>query len=285
MAQNIYFEDPKFSANRGPQFTVVAIGAIGIAAAALMIKEGIEDVDFIYYETTDIAEKLLINDLTKVRRAIVIGEVSDTNSELCIRVGRISKALDLLTIGMFLLAVDSNLSALDDQAYSEVFDSVALMSADCLAFAGHTAIHFLNLAVAGFAESLGPRGGTTIAYEDMEHVFTRKGLTVIGVGVGTGPDRASVAANAALTESGLRGLDLSKAGGAFFVVKGSDDIRKQTRLVLNTMFFEEHDCGLARVVADRLSLYSQIDGGDFGEELRVTVIVTGVDFAPTLSRR
>lgn len=47
----MYFEDPKFSANRGPQFTVVAIGAIGIAAAALMIKEGIEDVDFIYYDT------------------------------------------------------------------------------------------------------------------------------------------------------------------------------------------------------------------------------------------
>jgi cell division GTPase FtsZ len=280
----MYFEDPKFIANRGPQFTVVAIGAIGIAAAALMIKEGIEDVDFIYYETTDIAEQLLINDLTKVRRAIVIGEVSDTNAELCIRVGRISKALKVLTIGMFLRAVDSNLSASFDQAFSEAFDSVALMSADCLGFAGHTGIQFLNLAVAGLAESLGPRGGTTIAHEDMEHVFTRKGRTFIGVGVGKGPDRASVAANAALTESGLHGLDLSKAGGAFFAVKGSDDVRKQTRLVLNTMFFEEHDCGLARVVADRLSLYSQIDGGNFGDELRVTVIVTGVDFAPTLSR-
>lgn len=276
MAQNIYFEDPKFSANRGPQFTVVAIGAIGFAAAALMIKEGIEDVDFIYYDTSAYAEQSLINDLTKVRRAIVIGEVSDSNAELCIRVGRISKALKVLTIGVFLRAVDSNLSVSIDQAFSEAFDSVALMSADCLAFAGHTAIQFLNLAVAGFAESLGPRGGTTIAYEDMEHVFTRKGRTFIGVGVGTGPDRASVAANAALTESGLRGLDLSKAGGAFLAVKGSDDIRKQTRLVLNTMFFEEHDYGLSRVVADSLSLYSQIDGGDFGDELRVTVIATGV---------
>ena len=255
---------------------MVAIGAIGFAAAALMIKEGIEDVDFIYYDTSAYAEQSLINDLTKVRRAIVIGEVSDSNAELCIRVGRISKALKVLTIGVFLRAVDSNLSVSIDQAFSEAFDSVALMSADCLAFAGHTAIQFLNLAVAGFAESLGPRGGTTIAYKDMEHVFTRKGRTFIGVGVGTGPDRASVAANAALTESGLRGLDLSKAGGAFLAVKGSDDIRKQTRLVLNTMFFEEHDYGLSRVVADSLSLYSQIDGGDFGDELRVTVIATGV---------
>ena len=255
---------------------MVAIGAIGIAAAALMIKEDIEDVDFIYYDTTAITEQSLINDLTNVRRAIVIGEVSDKNAELCIRVGQTAKALNVLSIGMFLRAVDSKLSASVVQAFSEAFDSVALMSADCLGFAGHTAIQFLNLAVAGFAESLGPRGGTTIAYEDMEHVFTRKGRTFIGVGVGTGPDRASVAANAALTESGLRGLDLSKAGGAFLAVKGSDDIRKQTRLVLNTMFFEEHDCGLARVVADSLSLYSQIDGGNFGDELRVTVIVTGV---------
>ena len=276
MAQNIYFEDPKFSANRGPQFTVVVIGAIGIAAAALMIKEGIEDVDFIFYDTTAITEQSLINDLTKVRRAIVIGEVSDSNAELCIRVGQTAKALNTLSIGVFLWAAESNLSVSVDQAFSDAFDSVALMSAEHLAFAGHTAVQFLNLAVAGFAESLGPRGGTTIAYEDMEHVFTRKGRTVIGVGVGTGPDRASVAANAALTESGLRSLDLSKAGGAFLAVKGSDDIRKQTRLVLNTMFFEEHDCGLARVVADSLSLYSQIDGGNFGDELRVTVIVTGV---------
>ena len=144
----MYFEDPKFSANRGPQFTVVAIGAIGIAAAALMIKEGIEDVDFIYYNTTAITEQSLINDLTKVRRAIVIGEVSDTDTELCIRVGQTAKALNVLSIGMFLRAVDSKLSASVDQAFSEAFDSVALMSADCLGFAGHTAIQFLNLAVA-----------------------------------------------------------------------------------------------------------------------------------------
>jgi len=276
LAQNIYFEDPKFSANRGPQFTVVAVGAIGIAAAALMIKEGIEDVDFIYYDTSAYAEQSLINDLTKVRRAIVIGEVSDSNAELCIRVGRISKALKVLTIGVFLRAVDSNLSVSIDQAFSEAFDSVALMSADCLAFAGHTAIQFLNLAVAGFAESLGPRGGTTIAYEDMEHVFTRKGRTFIGVGVGTGPDRASVAANAALTESGLRGLDLSKAGGAFVVIKGSDDMLKQTRLVLNTVFDEGQKIGLGRTAIDVLCLFCKIDGGNFGDELRVTVIVTGV---------
>ena len=276
MAQNIYFEDPKFSANRGPQFTVVAIGAIGIAAAALMIKEGIEDVDFIYYETTDIAEQSLINDLTKVRRAIVIGEVSDTNTELCIRVGRVAKALDLLTIGMFLLAIDSNLSASDDRAFFEAFDSVALMSADHLTFAGHTAAEFLNLAAAGLAESLGSSGGTTIAYEDMEHVFTREGRTLIGVGVGTGPDRASVATNAALAESGLRGVDLSKAGGAFVVIKGSDDMMKQTRMVLNTVFDDGQKIGLGRTAIDVLCLFTKIVSGDFGDELRVTIIVTGV---------
>ena len=273
---NMYFEDPKFSANRGPQFTVVAIGAIGIAAAALMIKEGIEDVDFIYYDTTDIAEQSLINDLTKVRRAIVIGEVSDINAEFCIRVGRMAKALDLLTIGMFLLAIDSNLSASVDQAFYEAFDSVALISADHLAFAGRTAAEFLNLAAAGFAESLGSSGGTTIAYEDMEHVFTREGRTLIGVGVGTGPDRASVATNAALTESGLRGVDLSKAGGAFVVIKGSDDMMKQTRMVLNTVFDGGQNIGLGRTAIDVLCLFTKIVSGDFGDELRVTILVTGV---------
>lgn len=276
MAQNIYFEDPKFSANRGPQFTVVAIGAIGIAAAALMIKEGIEDVDFIYYDTSADAEQSLINDLTKVRRTIVIGEVSDSNAELCIRVGRMSKALKVLTIGMFLRAAESKLSVSVDQAFSEAFDSVALMSAEHLAFAGHTAAEFLNLAAAGFAESLGSSGGTTIAYEDMEHVFTREGRTLIGVGVGTGPDRASVATNAALAESGLRGVDLSKAGGAFVVIKGSDDMMKQTRMVLNTVFDEGQKIGLGRTAIDVLCLFTKIVTGDFGDELRVTVIVTGM---------
>lgn len=276
MAQNIYFEDPKFSANRGPQFTVVAIGAIGIAAAALMIKEGIEDVDFIYYDTSADAEQSLINDLTKVRRTIVIGEVSDSNAELCIRVGRMSKALKVLTIGMFLRAAELNLSVSVDQAFSEAFDSVALMSAEHLAFAGHTAAEFLNLAAAGFAKSLGSSGGTTIAYEDMEHVFTREGRTLIGVGVGTGPDRASVATNAALAESGLRGVDLSKAGGAFVVIKGSDDMMKQTRMVLNTVFDEGQKIGLGRTAIDVLCLFTKIVTGDFGDELRVTVIVTGM---------
>ena len=276
MAQNIYFEDPKFSANRGPQFTVVAIGAIGIAAAALMIKEGIEDVDFIYYDTSADAEQSLINDLTKVRRTIVIGEVSDSNAELCIRVGRMSKALKVLTIGVFLWAAELNLSVSVDQAFSEAFDSVALMSAEHLAFAGHTAAEFLNLAAAGFAKSLGSSGGTTIAYEDMEHVFTREGRTLIGVGVGTGPDRASVATNAALAESGLRGVDLSKAGGAFVVIKGSDDMMKQTRMVLNTVFDEGQKIGLGRTAIDVLCLFTKIVTGDFGDELRVTVIVTGM---------
>jgi len=127
----------------------------------------------------------------------------------------------------------------------------------------------LNQGVQGISDLIVMPGLVNVDFADVKTVMRNAGTALMGIGIGTGEDRAKVAANEAIT-SPLLNVSIDGATGILFNIIGGND-----------MSMSEVD-EAAKIIIDAASpdaniiFGTTIDEG-MSEQIKITVIATGFD--------
>ncbi len=128
----------------------------------------------------------------------------------------------------------------------------------------------LKNAVGGIAEIINVPGDINADFEDVRTVMGEPGKAMMGTAMAKGPDRARIASEQAVACPLLEGIDLSGAKGVLVLIsaaKGSLKL-KESRMAMETI--------RAYASADAHVIYGTANDESLGEEIRVTVIATGL---------
>jgi cell division protein FtsZ len=128
----------------------------------------------------------------------------------------------------------------------------------------------LKNAVGGISDIIHVPGLVNVDFEDVKTVMSEPGKAMMGTAVGSGPDRATKAAEAAVACPLLEGIDLSGARGVLVLIAASKNTFKlaESRNAMNT---------IRRYAADDAHvIYGTAYDESLGDHLRVTVIATGL---------
>ena len=134
----------------------------------------------------------------------------------------------------------------------------------------------LQGAVAGIAEVINVPGLVNVDFADVCTLMSENGMAMMGSATASGPERAKLAAERAMSSPLLEDVDLAGARGVLVNISSNCSLTlKEYREVTNSVQFAIED---ATVIVG-----SVFDEG-MGDELRVTIVATGLG-APAKSRQ
>ena len=127
----------------------------------------------------------------------------------------------------------------------------------------------LGQAVGGIADIITTPGLINVDFADVKTIMLNAGTALLGIGNGVGENRAQMAARAAIS-SPLLDLSMEGATGVLFNITGGPDL---------TMFEVDE---AARIIsnsadADANIIFGAVVRDDLTDQIRVTVVATGVD--------
>jgi cell division protein FtsZ len=136
----------------------------------------------------------------------------------------------------------------------------------------------LNSAVAGIAEIINQPGLVNVDFQDVRTVMSEQGMAMMGSAAASGIDRARIAAEQAIACPLLEGVNLAGARGVLVNISASRTSLKlrETKEVMNTV--------RAFAAEDATIIYGGVYDDALGEDLRVTVVATGLG-APVTVRQ
>ncbi|MEJ8846769.1 cell division protein FtsZ [Variovorax rhizosphaerae] len=160
--------------------------------------------------------------------------------------------------------VDSLIVILNEKLLEVLGDDVT--QAEAFAHANDV----LKNAVGGISEIINEYGGVNVDFEDVRTVMGEPGKAMMGTAAASGPDRARIAAEQAVACPLLEGIDLSGAKGVLVLVTASKASLKlaESKLAMNTI--------RAYASADAHVIYGAAYDENLGDEMRVTVVATGL---------
>ncbi|WP_092401565.1 MULTISPECIES: cell division protein FtsZ [Candidatus Ichthyocystis] len=131
-------------------------------------------------------------------------------------------------------------------------------------------------AVAGIAEIINSPGMINVDFQDVCTVMSENGRAMMGSSIASGPDRARVAADKAIACPLLEGINLSGARGLLVNITASELSLKlrEPKEVMNIIRSYAAD--------DATIIYGAVYDNDIGENLRVTVVATGLSEVPVV---
>jgi cell division protein FtsZ len=132
----------------------------------------------------------------------------------------------------------------------------------------------LKNAVGGIAEIINVPGHVNVDFEDVRTVMGEPGKAMMGTAVSSGPDRARIAAEQAVACPLLEGIDLSGAKGVLVLISAAKGSLKlsESKMAMNTI--------RAYASPDAHVIYGTAYDDELGEEIRVTVVATGLSRLP-----
>ena len=131
----------------------------------------------------------------------------------------------------------------------------------------------LKNAVGGISDIIHIPGLVNVDFEDVKTVMSEPGKAMMGTAMASGPDRATKAAEAAVACPLLEGIDLSGARGVLVLIAAARSTFKlaESKNAMNT---------IRRYAADDAHvIYGTAYDDNLGDQLRVTVIATGLSSA------
>jgi cell division protein FtsZ len=131
----------------------------------------------------------------------------------------------------------------------------------------------LRNAVGGISDIIHMDALVNVDFEDVKTVMSEPGKAMMGTGMAGGPDRALRAAEAAVACPLLEGIDLSGARGVLVLISASEQTFKlhESKNAMN--------CIRRYAADDAYIIYGAAFDESLGDQLRVTVIATGLSHA------
>lgn len=161
--------------------------------------------------------------------------------------------------------VDSLIVILNDKLEEEVGEDATMI--DCFAAADDVLYKACN----GIAEIIHTPGLINVDFEDLKTVMSAHGTAMMGTAVASGGNRASEAAERAISCPLLEGANLQGARGLLVYVTASAATMRQSE-VREVMSIMKNF-----VKKDAIQVMGTAFDNDMGDELRVTVVATGLD--------
>lgn len=161
--------------------------------------------------------------------------------------------------------VDSMIVILNDRLEEVVGGKATVV--DCFAAADDVLYNACN----GIAEIIHTPGLVNVDFEDLRTVMSERGTAMMGTATANGPDRARIAAEKAVACPLLEGANLQGARGLLVYITASADTMQQSEIrdVMDVM--------TNFVSKDAQNMVGTAFDPDMGDELRVTVVATGLD--------
>jgi cell division protein FtsZ len=205
--------------------------------------------------------------------APVVAEIAKEMGILC--VGVVTKPFDfenrlrVAESGVDELSrhVDSLIVVLNDKLLDVFGDDAGFE--DCF----RSADNVLKNAVGGIAEIINVPGLVNVDFQDVRTVMSEQGMAMMGSASASGIDRARIAAEQAIACPLLEGVNLAGARGVLVNISASKQSLKlrETKEVMN----------IVRTFAaeDATIIYGGVYDDALGDNLRVTVVATGLGLA------
>ena len=159
--------------------------------------------------------------------------------------------------------VDSLIVILNDKLMDVLGEDVSMDEAF------KAADNVLRNAVGGIAEIINFPGLVNVDFEDVRTVMGEMGMAMMGSANASGVDRARIAAEQAVASPLLEGINLSGAKGVLVNITSTRGLKmKEVNEVMNTVReFAAEDAHI---------IFGAVYDEDMGEEIRVTVVATGL---------
>ena len=168
--------------------------------------------------------------------------------------------------------VDSLIVILNDKLEEEVGEDATML--ECFAAADDVLYKACN----GISEIIHTPGLINVDFEDLKTVMSARGTAMMGTATASGTNRAIEAAERAITCPLLEGANLQGARGLLVYVTASAETMKQSE-VREVMSIMKNF-----VNKDAFQIIGTAFDNDMGDELRVTVVATGLD-APSAEEK
>jgi cell division protein FtsZ len=126
----------------------------------------------------------------------------------------------------------------------------------------------LRQAVQGISELITSEGFMNLDFADVKTVMSVRGMAMMGIGLGTGDNRAADAVNNAIASPLLEDNDISGAKGVLVNITGSDAMTMDDYSTVNRIVHE-------KVHEDANIKIGVVKDDSMGESIKVTVIATG----------
>jgi len=134
----------------------------------------------------------------------------------------------------------------------------------------------LRQGVQGIADLITVHGMINVDFADVKTIMENAGSALMGIGYGTGENRAAEAAKAAI-ESPLLEMSIDGAKGVLFNITGGNDL---------SMFEVDEAAKIITEAADPEAniIFGAVINDSYTGEIKITVIATGFEPAETTSR-
>ena len=134
----------------------------------------------------------------------------------------------------------------------------------------------LNNAVAGIAEIINCPGLINVDFQDVRTVMSEQGMAMMGSAMANGIDRARIAAEQAIASPLLEGVMLAGARGVLVNITATRSSLKhgEVKAVMNTI--------RSFAAEDATIIFGAVYDEDMSDDLRVTVVATGLGAHATL---
>lgn len=133
-------------------------------------------------------------------------------------------------------------------------------------------------AVRGISDLINNTGHINCDFADVSTVMANKGLSLMGTGVCSGPDRAIKAATEAISSPLLEDITIDGATGIIINITGSDTLSMHETNEAVTLIMEAAD-------EDAEIIFGTVIDKEMGEDIKVTVIATGLGGRERVSSR
>lgn len=123
--------------------------------------------------------------------------------------------------------------------------------------------------VKGITDLIMRPGLVNLDFADVKTTMSKAGMAIMGIGVANGENRAVDAAERAISHPLLEDINIDGAKGVLMNITSSSDITMEEMTEASERIYNE-------VGADADIIWGAVIDDDMGEEMRVTVIATGI---------